>query len=126
MDGKEKTGIGGVRLETLAQAQHVIVHGAAEGSIVVAPNLIEQLVAGENVPRRGRQNFRSLNSRTVSATAVPPWVASMLVKSTRASPKVRISWALVCCVMGALCGPLRRIARRTRARSSLGLKGLVT
>jgi hypothetical protein len=59
----------------------------------------------------------------------PPRVASMLVKSTLASPKVKISWLTALAVTVdavADAAPVRRIARRTLASNSFGLKGFVT
>ena len=78
MNGEKVAGIGGVRLELLPEAENVIVHGASGGIVLVAPDFVEK-------------NIKSLNSWAVRVTSLPAWVASILVKSMRASPKTSTS-----------------------------------
>src|SRR5581483_8322573 len=55
-DGLEEDGLAGFRLDLLAQAPDVHVHGAWCDEPVSSPDLVQQAVAAENPPRvRGKE-----------------------------------------------------------------------
>src|ERR671939_305944 len=59
-DGGDHGRIAAGRLDFLAHMLHVHVDGAAEALEIVAPHLIEQLLAGKHLPWRARQGQQQI------------------------------------------------------------------
>ena len=81
----------GIRLEFLSQSEHVIVHGSRRRVVLISPHFIEQLFARDNSLRIGCQILEQFELLRVMLTCFPARLASMLVKSMRASPKLSTS-----------------------------------
>ena len=107
----------GVLLDLGPQALDVNVDQAGIGRVLVAPHLAEQLLAGEDLPRRASQGDQQLElQRSQSDDRV---AALDLVTG---DVDVEVTGAHV---LGRP-GLVRRKRVETRASSSLDLKGLVT
>src|SRR5205085_925867 len=59
-DGGDHARMAAGRLDFLAHMLHVDVDGAAEALEIVAPHLIEQLLAGKHLPERTRQRQQQI------------------------------------------------------------------
>ena len=116
--GHDDLGALGVVLDLGAQPLDVDVDEAGVTGVAVAPDLLEQHLAGEDLPRLARQGDEQVElerrqRRADSPSRFTEWPATSMSRSPIDS------------FSGAGSSP-RRSRARTRAMSSCGLKGLTT
>lgn len=104
-----------------AQPLHVHVDQSGVGRVPIAPDLLQQHLAGEDLTRLASERDQQVELNGVSFTSsslrLTVWAGTSMVIWLPGGPMVSIS--------GATSSP-RRNRARIRATSSLGLNGLTT
>jgi len=115
--GQEVLGAAGIALDLLADAADVHVEQAAVALLVVAPDQVDQFVAGEDAAGMAGQGGEDveLGAREMDR----PTVTSRVERERVIGPKWQVS-------AEASASEERRSTARTRATSSRGLKGFTT